>query len=394
MTARGMSEIRRRMSGFTAHLRLNGYSVGPADAALALEALRPNRDRNPALDRASFKTVFCTSPEEWRRFDDHFEAYWLARGTVRRRVRRSDPAGGQTANRRLPQLWNLAQARDGTAAPGRADFSESPSGDEDGDPTPLRLTASNRPSLAHRDLRHITDAAEMQEARDVAMRLARAIRFRLSRRLVPSSGSRRLDMRRTVRKALSRAGEPIDLRRVRRREEDMRIVLFLDVSGSMNAYVRVYLQFAAGLVSGWDRTEAYLIHTRLVRVTDALREKDAVKAATRLGLMARGLGGGTRLGESLAVFNSRHARRALNSRTAVIIISDGYDTGAPERLAQEVARLRRRAGKIIWLNPLLGWRDYKPATAAIQEALPHLDRFLPAHSLQALARLEDELARL
>ena len=106
------------------------------------------------------------------------------------------------------------------------------------------------------------------------------------------------------------------------------------------------------------------------------------------------IGGGTRIGESLATFNRWHAARVINSRTAVMIVSDGYDTGEPERLAAEMRRLRRRCRRIIWLNPLLGWRDYTPAARGIQAALPYVDLFAPAHNLDSLAALEPYLARI
>ncbi|MDH3196263.1 MAG: VWA domain-containing protein, partial [Hyphomicrobiales bacterium] len=144
----------------------------------------------------------------------------------------------------------------------------------------------------------------------------------------------------------------------------------------------------------WIDTDAYLFHTRLVRVSEALREKDSIKAMTRLALMAEGFGGGTRLGESLKTFNDRHAKRALNSRTVFVILSDGYDTGTPELLAGELKRLKKRARRIVWLNPLLGWRDYEPVTRAMALALPLIDHFCVANTLESLAEIENDIARL
>lgn len=110
--------------------------------------------------------------------------------------------------------------------------------------------------------------------------------------------------------------------------------------------------------------------------------------------MAEGIGGGTRIGESLATFNRWHAARVIHSRTAVMIVSDGYDTGEPERLAAEMRRLSRRCRRIIWLNPLIGWKGYAPEARAMQAALPYIDLFAPAHSLESLAALEPYLARI
>ena len=197
-----------------------------------------------------------------------------------------------------------------------------------------------------------------------------------------------------MRRNLGRGGELIDLVRRRRRDRPVRIVVLLDVSGSMEQYSRFFLQFVKGLVGSWVESDAYLFHTRLVRVTDALRDRDPIRAMSRLALLAQGFGGGTRIAESLGVFNDRYARMALNSRSVVMILSDGYDTGDASAMSREMQRLRRRARRIVWLNPLLGWRGYEPVARAMAAALPHVDCFAAAHTLQALAAIEGELARL
>ncbi|MHA1571295.1 MAG: VWA domain-containing protein, partial [Alphaproteobacteria bacterium] len=133
---------------------------------------------------------------------------------------------------------------------------------------------------------------------------------------------------------------------------------------------------------------------KLIRVTDAVRDKDSFKAMARLSLMADGFGGGTKLGASLCQFNDAYAKRALNSRSVVMILSDGYDTGSVEVLTRELARLKRRAPRLIWMNPLLGWRNYRPVTTAMDAAMPFIDHFAAANTLDALAAIEPELARL
>ena len=254
--------------------------------------------------------------------------------------------------------------------------------------------ASRRSTLAKTDLRHIADPEELAEAERLAAELARAMRYRICRRYRSAPRARRLDLRRTVRRNLGRGGEPIDLVRRRRRDRPVRIVVLLDVSGSMERYSRFFLQFVHGLVGGWAASDAYLFHTRLVRVTGALRDRDPREAMRRLSLIAQGFGGGTRIAESLAVFNDRYATAALDSRSVVIILSDGYDTGDVSAMAREMRRLRRRARRIVWLNPLLGWRDYEPVARAMAAALPYVDCFAAAHTLEALAALEDRLAHL
>ena len=203
-----------------------------------------------------------------------------------------------------------------------------------------------------------------------------------------------MDLRRTIRHALPRGGEPIDLFRRSKPKRPVNIVIFLDVSGSMKHYSRFFLQFVKGLVCSWLHTDAFIVHTKLVRVTDAVRDNNSARAMTRLALMAEGFGGGTRLGESLATFNRQHAKKSVNSRTVAIVVSDGYDTGSPEALADELARMKKRVRKLVWLNPLLGWENYQPVTAAMQAARPHIDHFAAANTLESLTRLEPQLAAL
>ena len=125
-----------------------------------------------------------------------------------------------------------------------------------------------------------------------------------------------------------------------------------------------------------------------------MREKDAARALERLSLLAQGVGGGTRIGESLATFNRWHAKSVIHSRTCVMIISDGYDTGAPEVMAAEMRGLARRCKRIVWLNPMVGWEGYAPSARGMQAALPFVDLFAPAHNLKSLAALEPYLAAL
>ena len=170
--------------------------------------------------------------------------------------------------------------------------------------------------------------------------------------------------------------------------------MMLDASGSMSLYSSFFIRFIRGLVENLAQAEAFVIHTRLVHVSAVLRERDLEKAVDRMNLLSAGWGGGTRLGENLRRFNDNYARQVLSGRSVVMILSDGYDTGPPELLAEEMARLRRRARRIIWLNPMIGWRGYEPVAQGMAAALPYVDLFAPAHTLDSLAALEPHLARL
>jgi uncharacterized protein with von Willebrand factor type A (vWA) domain len=378
------SGVAERVAGFVAHLRLNGIAAGPRETGAALEALAAVEAADPVAVRLALKVLLVGDAEGWRRFDGLFDAYWRNGGRARTGAMRTT---GRPRPGSRPALWDAEGADTG-----RADAAGG--GDGAAEVGEGRLIATRTESLARRDLRELVSPEEVARAERVATDLARALRDRRSRRRRAARRGASIDLRRVLRRSLARGGEPVDLPRRRRPDRPMRIVALCDVSGSMTVYARVFLAFLKGLIDAETTADAYLFHTRLVRITGALRDRDTLRAADRLSLMAEGFGGGTDIGGSLAAFNDGHAARAVGRRTVVLILSDGYDTGAPERLGAELARLRRRAGRVVWLNPLRGWHDYAPVAAGIAAALPHLDAHLPAHTLDALAALEPEFARL
>ena len=389
-----------RLAGFAALLRAEGFGAGLAEIRDAALILGRPESADPAFAKSALRSLLCGGREEWGRFDELFETYWLRRG----RVRATTNVLSSRANPALPQVWRSRFAADsgqaGKAAStggadGRENAGEGGDDSEGGSSGAVesRLAASSRLSLARADLRGVTDSAELARAERMAQALARAAFFRPPRRSRPRLGGRDVDLRRTLRRAASKSGEPLELVSRRRPKRRLRLVLLLDVSGSMREYGRFLLRFAKGLAAGWARADVYVFHARLARITDALRDRDPRRAGERLELAARGFGGGTRIGECLGIFNETRARRALGSRAALVIVSDGYDSGPPEVLAAELARARRRARRIVWLNPLLGWRDYSPSARAMRAALPLVDLFAPAHSLSALAAAARALAK-
>jgi uncharacterized protein with von Willebrand factor type A (vWA) domain len=381
--------LRRRLAGFARTLRDNGFKIGLAETRDALAVLASPAAARPSALKPALKALFCATHSDWERFDEIFDAYWLGRGM--RRV--------QTVSGTPPETRAATQRFGGTRTDGPAGAPDHverrDEGDADAaDKSGRREGASRAELLAATDLRHIVDPDDVAAAHALAARLARTMRARLVRRHRAHRRGRRLDLRRTIHRSVSHGGTPVELVWRQRKIKPLRLVVLLDASGSMSLYTAFFVRFLHGVVDAFREAEAFVFHTRLAHVSPSLRDRDVARAVDRLSLMAQGIGGGTRIGESLATFNRWHAARVINSRTAVMIVSDGYDTGEPERLAAEMQRLRRRCRRIIWLNPLLGWRDYTPAARGMQAALPYVDLFAPAHNLESLAALETYLAKV
>jgi len=381
-----------RMIGFIAHLRQNGFAVGPGETELVLSTLAAAEFPDAEATRLGLKAILSGSREQWLRFDELFDAYWFGRG--RKVIQRAGNARGVRNQQRRPTIWDQALPPDETARSRDIVERASGSGEDPGERGSGRLIASSGEALSRTDLRTLMSPDEMAEAERTAERLARAIRYRLSRRRTPARRGETIDVRRTIRRNISRGGEPMELRRKHRPERPVKLVVLLDVSGSMQAYSRYFISFVCGLIGTWLRADAFLFHTRLVRIADALRERDREVALAKLSLMVEGFGGGTKIATSLKTFNDRYAKETLGSRSVAIIVSDGYDTDPPEALERELQRLKRRAYRLIWLNPLLGWKDYAPVARAMATALRYIDCFAAAHSLASLAALEPEFARL
>lgn len=378
-----------RMSGFVAHLRMNGLKLGPAETGDALAVLTHVAATDPREARLALKSLLVPDADTWRKFDDLFDAYWFNAG--KKRAGTTNTHVRSQSSR--PTLWQ-PHFEDSGAETGETSQAAPGTGQGEAEGVDGRLIATQTENLHKRDLREVMDEDSLRQAEHAARQLARIIRDRRARRRKRAAKGRELDLRRIQRASLSRGGEPIDLFRRKRQEKPMRIVAICDVSGSMTVYARVFLSFIKGLVDVDTHADAYLFHTRLMRVTPALRDHDTLRAAGRLSLMAEGFGGGTDIGGSLAEFCENYGGHALRGRNVVVIMSDGYCTGSPEKLAESLARIKRKARRVVWLNPLLGWKDYAPVAAAMQAVLPHLDAHLPANTIDALAALESEFAKL
>jgi uncharacterized protein with von Willebrand factor type A (vWA) domain len=383
--------VSTKLAAFLRTLRDNGFPVGLAEGRDAAALMASDYAERPGLLRSALKHLFAARKSDWEKFDGLFDAFWLGK-----RVRSRSLMVGSTKAANSPSLKSLQDK--GADAPGNQSATDQvPSSDDAPDERGgegKMEGASRAQNLAEVDFRTLADPEQIEQGHLAAARLAKVMRTRLTRRDLARRRGYRLDLRRTIHKNISHGGVPITLVKRQRKDKPLRLVVLLDASGSMSMYTSVFLRFIHGVLDEFREAEAFLFHTRLAFVSDAMKEKDAGRALDRLSLLAQGTGGGTKIGESLKTFNRWHAARVIHSRTVVMIVSDGYETGDAALLGREMAALAKRCRRIVWLNPMMAWKGYAPVAAGIKAALPHVDLYAPANTLQSLAALEPYLAKL
>lgn len=235
---------------------------------------------------------------------------------------------------------------------------------------------------------------ELAALRRLMARVRMTPPHRRSRRTAPARRGPRPDLRRTIRRALRQQGEVLRHSWRRPQLRPRRIVLILDVSGSMAGYSRALLQFAYSAASRSAKVEVFCFGTRLTRITDELRHRDPDDALDRAAGAVADWQGGTRIGESIGAFVRGWGRRGLARGAVVVICSDGLDRGDPATLPAEMARLRRLAHRVVWVNPLKGDPRYEPLARGMRAALPHVDLFVSGHDLASLESLASLLPAL
>jgi uncharacterized protein with von Willebrand factor type A (vWA) domain len=357
-------------------LRERGLLVTTSHAGDAVRALQAGALRSREHAYLALRCVLASRPEEFPIFD---EAFWRAFASPGDEARR--PHGAAAARRRSPEPR-------GPVHPSLSRWLQQ--GEEDsGDETEEVPGASDRSALVRKDFASFA-AGDLEEVERIAARLARRLAARPGRRWAPARRGARVDLRRTLRRSLSTGAEPLDLRFRRRKPRKTRIVALCDVSGSMDLYSRLLLQFLYALHGSVARVESFAFSTSLLRITDSLRERPFSTALRGLSERVHDWSGGTRIGACLSAFNSEWGR-LVDRRTVVVILSDGWDTGDPLELAAQLETLAARSRRLVWLNPLLGSPGYEPLTRGMKAALPHVGVFASAHDLASLRALEKHL---
>jgi uncharacterized protein len=369
-----------RLALLVASMRAGGARVGIDELLTAHRVLRAVDAADRERAYLALRSALCSRRDDLVVFDAAFAVTFGRRpedGAERERPEIVDDLR-EAASSALPRL--------GIPAARRPEVVEV-------DPDPVPAAWSDVELLHEKDFAQYTDA-ERLVARRIMLRLARHGPQRPSRRTRPARRrgapphAARPDLRRTIRASLRYGGEPVERHWREPAERPRPLVLVCDVSGSMEPYARMLLQYMQACVAARRRVEAFVFGTRLTRVTGELAGRDADRALDRAAGAADDWSGGTRIGEALATLNRDHGRR-LGRGSIVVLLSDGWDRGEPEELASEIARLARCAHRLIWLNPLKANPEYEPLTRGMQVALPHVDHFLAGNSLASLEQLAE-----
>ena len=370
------TQLLTRIAGFTGFLHANGYGVGAADSVDIVDAAAQTGVLDQPVLRWNLKSLLCNRYEEWQRFDALFDAYFLPPNIkvfVQSDVKigkPEEPTTGEDGKYDSPTTPEKAKTDETRAA---------------------RYSASREQNLSSTDFSELDQADQARKVEALMRRLAKRMKHLKLRRELRSQRGRRLDLQSTIRQSVSTGGTPLKFAWKTRRRVRPRLVLLLDVSRSMNSYSFFYLRLARALCNELTDVHCFIFHTGITNVGEALRDQDPWRAQERLSVLAAGWAGGTRIGECLQDFNREQGARLVHSRTGVIIVSDGYDTGETALLKKELGTLKSRSRRMIWFNPLLNQPDFTPESQGMRTAMPYLDLLAPGADLAAIERVLPQL---
>lgn len=369
---RAASDTLERVAvAFTRALRAEGVEVSVTATVQYAAALALLGCDRPERVYWAGRATLVTAPEKIPAYGRAFDAFWLRAGAVMAQAEPPEPEIVVAADPE-PEIGAGPESAEGVA------------------PT-VALRWSPGEVLRRRDFASYTEA-EHAEARRLIADLQLAGAPRSTRRRRPGRRGRP-DLRRTVRRSLRTGGEPVRRAYTAPHVETRRLVLLLDVSGSMEPYARAFIRFLHAAVVARRRVEAFALGTRLHRITRELATRDPDAAIPAAAAQVADWSGGTRLGECLREFNDGWGVRGLARGAVVVICSDGWDRGDVELLAEQMQRLRRVARRVVWANPLKASREYAPEARGMAAALPYVDDFVEGHSLAALEHLADVVSQ-
>ncbi len=362
---------------FSHFVRAQGLKVGVQETSDALEVAQLGMIKNSNTFKNALSAVFCHCKEDRARFHRLFDEFWLSQDNNQRK-------GKMKVH--VERITKSVNQRTSIMMMGRQ--KNQPQNDSQDSQTTSGASLANR--LRRTDLSKMTEVEE-ELLEELAEKLWKQMHLRLSRRRKVTHKPDLLHLRQTIRQNVSNGGEMIHLSFKKKKKRKPRLLVLLDVSGSMDKYSLFLLRFIYALKANFAQLEAFLFSTQIVAITDLVKQKITPKDLRALSIRANAWASGTKIGHCFRDFNENYATRALNHNTLVLILSDGLDTGATEVLNVELKKIAQKARKLIWLNPLKGMQGYEPTAQGMQAALPYIDVFKSAHSLDSLLALEQYL---
>lgn len=360
--------------GFSQVCRSHELNVGIHENQQALIAATEGLWGEYMPFKYAMTAIYCTRQDELERFDKLFEDYW----GMKKELRKSET--------KYRNKSNLKKKNKGSAVMMGLDRDNAQDDDNEARNT---SGATDNDALRKTDFAHV-EQMQNDILEELAEQLWKQMSLRLKRKTkVGKKG--KINIQQTIRRNLSNGGNMLELIRRKKKMQKYRLVILLDVSGSMDKYSFYLLKFVHSLRANFENVEAFIFSTELVRITDFLNKKSISETLSMLSLNTQTWSSGTKIGDCLKTFNDEHSKRVLNGKTLTIVLSDGLDTGEPDDLHIQLEKIKLRTKKLVWLNPLKGMEGYQPIQRGMEAALPTLDHFGAAHNIDSLLALENIL---
>jgi uncharacterized protein len=363
------------ITAFAQFLRSHGFIAGIAETQDAIRAAAENLFASRLQFKYALKTIFCSSPEERLVFEKLFLLYWDTNPIDRRENRNQTSVQGAVTKKTNASLV-------------MAGFGKTETDTEEA----KQVSGANETErLKKTDLAKLSDM-DASRLEEIAKKLCKQMAVRLRRRMKENRGAGQINLRRTIRRSIGYGGEPLELLLKSRTPKKQRLIVLLDVSGSMDKYSFFLLRFICALKENFRQLEAFVFSTSLKRITKSLQFNRLDFVLNAVAGMADNWSSGTRMGECFQQFTEQYGKRVLNGSPLVLVLSDGLDTGDTAILAAQMQYIQKRVKKIIWLNPLKGMKGYEPSAKGMAAAMPSIHDLRTAHNLESLLELENILA--
>ncbi len=363
------TSLSKNIVQFCRFLRQKRFGVTIEEESLSLQALQFINYNNIEVFQLTLKATLCHNKTQLDEFDNLFNEYWIELNkAIDAKVKEKSgvkPNYQQQASYKALKKWLHGN------------------GNKETEET---ATYSVQENLSKRDFSTVPED-EVDEIMQTIKSIAKRLAASTNRRFEFSSKNEMPDLRKTLRKNLRRGGELLDIVHRKPKRNRVKLVLLCDVSRSMELYSAFLIQFMYAFQQVYRRMETFVFSTSLRRITSMLKQRNFHEAMQQLSNENNGWSGGTRIGESLDAFVQEYGKRMIDPKTIVIILSDGWDTGSIDLIKKNMELLHAKSKKMIWLNPLAGFEDYKPHVAAMKAALPFIDVFAPGHNVESLRRL-------